>query len=358
MLGGHFFVMVNVLIIDDDNESLRKLTLYLNRYRTVNVVGSCSDINQGLMKLQIKSVNLIFVASKWRFIVDRKQREKRKEQEVKLIELTDDYVETSLLCKTIPYCLKKPVIEGEINQIITTYLRVKDEDKIEVSFLGAFHIQVNGKEIQWDDPKEKELCAYFFHQHSIVPLATILKDVWSFLPAHIAKSYFFQYVASLQRKFHECGSQYEHFQCIEGPMIWGEANIFCDIDQVAYLAQQVVNKPIELLRNRIEHVCSLYRGHYLEDENYQWATTRRDIVKSQYLFLLQQIGFYYYAEQDWEKSILWLKKMVLEDPTFEEASSKIMNAYLELGKKVDALKFYIQLKRQLQLNGQEPPYKS
>jgi TolB-like protein/Tfp pilus assembly protein PilF len=91
----------------------------------------------------------------------------------------------------------------------------------------------------------------------------------------------------------------------------------------------------------LEEALSLYEGDLLTEDLYEdWATTRREQLRTQHQDLLGQLAQLYERRGEYQRSIEQLKALVARDPSNEEAHRELMRLYAATRHRRQALRQY------------------
>lgn len=92
----------------------------------------------------------------------------------------------------------------------------------------------------------------------------------------------------------------------------------------------------------------LYTGDLLPEDRYEeWAATRRDALRLEYLALLGELARLHEARGEYGLAIEALRRIVADDPAHEEAQTALMRLYALAGQRHQALRQYEQLREAL-----------
>ena len=90
-----------------------------------------------------------------------------------------------------------------------------------------------------------------------------------------------------------------------------------------------------------EAALALYAGELLPEDRYEdWATYRRETLRSLYLQLIKDLAHLYDHSQKYENAIDWLNRGLERDPTDEDLHASLMQDYAWLGLCSKALRQY------------------
>jgi DNA-binding SARP family transcriptional activator len=91
----------------------------------------------------------------------------------------------------------------------------------------------------------------------------------------------------------------------------------------------------------LDKTLSLYRGHFLEEENEKlWAIRLRECLKAKFLDVLDKIGSHWERQGDFKKAISCYRKGLEVDDLAEGLYQHQMRCFDKLGRKAEALEVY------------------
>jgi len=86
---------------------------------------------------------------------------------------------------------------------------------------------------------------------------------------------------------------------------------------------------------------ALYHGDYLEEELYEeWAISRREALKNEYLFVLSKLADYVMKRKDYEGCVSYCQKILTKDACREDVYRRLMCCYSRMGQRNRAIQWY------------------
>jgi len=112
-----------------------------------------------------------------------------------------------------------------------------------------------------------------------------------------------------------------------------------DFREELKLAREEQN-PERTLQHNLK-AATIYQGDFLEEDLYvPWCDEEREILKGEYLRLLEEIIEYYNFNKDYKKCIGYAKKYLKVDKYAEDIYQLLMTYYSQIGKKNLAIKTF------------------
>jgi len=106
--------------------------------------------------------------------------------------------------------------------------------------------------------------------------------------------------------------------------------------------------PHESLENGLQlfnELFLLYRGPFLCEEQGSWAIPEREKLRSKFLYAIQKIADLLEHQGEWQKAIHCYRQGLEIDPFLESLYPRLMQAYVQTGRKTEALGIFRQCKK-------------
>jgi LuxR family transcriptional regulator, maltose regulon positive regulatory protein len=115
---------------------------------------------------------------------------------------------------------------------------------------------------------------------------------------------------------------------------------------------------VETALQLLNELLLLYRGPFLPEEQSSWVIPEREKLRSKFLSAIKKIADQLEHQGQLEQAINCCRQALEVDPLLESLYPRIMQNYVQLGKKTEALGIYRQCKAVLQAElGASPPEK-
>lgn len=315
VLGGDF---VRVMLVDDEQLAVEVLEVLLNRIEGIEVVGTYTDPEDAIREIEQNEVDAIFLDMEMGPLhgleISKKLKIKRPNIEIVFVTAHAQFAVDAFEVKACDYLLK-PVsqarLEQTINQLrekrgIQTKIKRNVEPKMKTlsaRTMGSFHlIDSENNEVKWRTKKVKELFIYLWH-HSPNPIhrSRILEDLWADHPEDRATTLMHTSLYQLRKTIKDIG--------LNNPVtLINEQYIFNMHIKSDLGEMERIMGASDRTRIDIETIIGLYKGGYLEEENYEWALTKHGRVKDAFL---EYVGKYVQSEME-NKSPSHLIEICLE----------------------------------------------
>jgi DNA-binding SARP family transcriptional activator len=219
---------------------------------------------------------------------------------------------------------------------------------LEIHLLGPFRVMVGGREVEerrWSRRKPKLLVKLLalqpYHQ---LHREQVMEMLWPDSDPESAAN-------NLHKAIHMARHALEpnlksasgsHFILTQGQQISLHApgRLWIDLEAFEQRAAEAFQRD-EV--KTYEAALALYQGDLLLGDLYEdWATTRREQLRTQYQDLLGQLAQLYERRGEYQRSIERLKALIACDSSNEEAHRRLMLLYARMGHRHQALQTYQQ----------------
>ncbi|MBI1278352.1 MAG: hypothetical protein GC179_09515 [Anaerolineaceae bacterium] len=227
-------------------------------------------------------------------------------------------------------------------------LEKKEHPQLEVYAFGSGYTIVNGQIVDnWDGALPRNLF-FFFMDRPLVTRREIFETFWPELPVKEATNVFHVTKRKISERISlkiDPSKTYEMTQYSGGFYTPGEKltrhyDVFdfqADVERAMISADE--NQEEELLLRAVE----FYKSPFLEDTDMPWIAQRREQLRLLNSQALISLGRIYKRRGNTNQSLGFFSRSLAHTPEREDIHREIMNIYLKLGRKADALLQYRQL---------------
>lgn len=117
------------------------------------------------------------------------------------------------------------------------------------------------------------------------------------------------------------------------------------VDCMAF--DRVAHHPDMTDRVSLQRALNRYRGPFLEGETASWALTCRDRLRAHYMSMAERFGIMLEQEGDWSGAVTCYLRAIEVEPVAESFYRRLMNSYVHLGRRAEALAVYQQCRQSL-----------
>ncbi|MGG1516110.1 response regulator [Paenibacillus oryzisoli] len=295
---------MKAILIDDERHALLQLQWMLEKEADIEIVGVYQQAAEGLSHLSRERVELVFLDLEMPGMggLEAAETIAALDDEIRVVFVTaySTYALEAFNVNALDYVLK-PI---DPSRFATTLERVRKSvarqarDRKEASptseqpAIELFgHLSIRGASnqppLKWRTLKSKELFAYLLqHREVWLPKDVLLDEIWPSYELDKATSHLHTAIYQVRRMLKETGLGGALDFSLESYRLHGEG-LRTDVDlflQAADAASQG-----GLVEPEAAAAWELYRGHYLDKEDYPWAKARREELLQNYVVLTMRL---------------------------------------------------------------------
>ncbi len=231
---------------------------------------------------------------------------------------------------------------------------------IEVRFLGNLHTKIKSKHISRLAKKPKMLLAYLlFHAPRRMAKDVLMEKFWPESNIEQARASLNVALYHIRKVFKALPHDIICYQN-ECYYINPKLELYKDVDEflihwrTARISEQ--NRGMASAVDEYHKALDLYKGDFIEEFPYEsWISAEKEELQNKYQTILSKLIHYYLEIRDFTRSIQLGKQLIQDDPCMEEIHRTIMQAYLALNWRDQALKQFDKCKKVLQKEFGVPP---
>lgn len=325
---------LKVFLIDDEALAINNLEIYLGQIGGIEVVGKYTNPLFAFKELEKAEVDVVFLDMEMGEMHGLQFATKLMASfpQVDIIFVTahPQYALEAFEVNAIDY-LMKPINLERLTQAIDKAREKKklyDSAKQKIDYkkhllvvrsFGAFCLfDSQQNEVKWRTKKGKELFALLFHHDGkAVHRARIMDELWPELSEDAGVTLLHTTVYQVRRMFKEMGfSQSITFLNKQYAL---SVEVESDVAQFKSLLKSTQVKPAS-----IKKILELYKGKYMEGEDYQWALYEQANLNRSFLNYLKQ----YISSQTEEPSDYIVERCLEKMTELEPYNEKYMGLLL------------------------------
>ncbi len=370
--------MINVLIVDDEDLSLKRLNRILTASGEVEVCGAFHDPEQAIEYARKHPIDAAFLditmprVSGMTLIGEL--RKFRPSLPVVLVTGYEEYAVQAFDHEVIDYVIKPVTAERLHRSILRIKQRIEEisagsrenestseaenpeagvqaaaEPRLTVRLFGGFAIHggdgADGP-LKLRTPKTEELLAFLLYNRSTT--REVLTDtLWKDLSPQKASTNLNSTLYYVRRAIGDGGDNPIILKDRSGIRVDREA-IDCDLYEFEELFRQMRRTPEHRQDpERFERMDALYAGEFLQDRQYEWAFARARQLEMDFIAMLDTAARYHAKIEQPLRALYYLERILQLDPIREDAHREIILLYLSLGRKSDANRQYRTLEKVL-----------
>ncbi|WP_433944206.1 response regulator [Paenibacillus sp. SN-8-1] len=332
---------MRTMIIDSDESELELLETLLTGYRIFEIVEKQTRPEQVLETVLNKQVEVVFLEIQLPLVNGLLIAESllQTAAEIKVVFVTkhNHLAIEAFEIGVLDYILK-PLEANRLHKTVNRLLvrheagrgpgRILTSDFKELFFcFGKFEWISNRQSmaaVRWRRSKERELMALFLHYRGqFVSKERIMEGLWPETSPEQAVAFLHSCVYNIRKMIKECNAVLEYHNNryrFEMQEAWFDAEVF---EQMVESSMRINSANV----NVYENIADLYRGDYLEQEEFEWAREKRENMKKQYIFLLKKLAEFYLSENRLQEAERCLRKALQKNPYLDDMNELLLKVY-------------------------------
>lgn len=360
--GGDPF-MIRAIIVDDEILSLELMERKLIEVGGIEVIKTFSDAESVINELRKLDFQVAFLDIEMTGLsgLDLAELIQEWDNSIHIVFVTAyrDYAIQAFELHSLDYLLK-PVSKNRLEKTMTRIKKSIQINKSEhfsqnqspqtilsVICFGEFVVYHQEEPVKWKTAKVKELFAFFItHLHTYVNRDTIIHSLWPELDYKKAKILLHTCISHLRKTLDSLGfSQTLKFS--NQSYILEMDDFYCDAIELERAINNYRSITLENI-DEVEKAIHLYIGLYMENNGYEWAEKKAQIINQQLFQLVQKVIDYYTAIKEHDKTLLYLHMFLEYNPYSEQTLKQLMLYHIQIGNRGEAVKVYYEFTDLLQ----------
>lgn len=353
--------MIRAIIVDDEKPALDKLCKMVQESGNVTVLGTFLKPLIALEFVRENQVDLAFLDVEMPCIdgLELADRIMGIAPNINIVFVTafSEYAVEAFRIHAIDYLLKpvenKRLLES-IKRIKHLSAPVPTDNVIDVTCFGKFKVRVEGKEIKFRTAKAEELFACLIDCHGKPIHRNRITDIfWSDYDGDRALVLFNTTLHYLKKAFLNNGAQLKvHHN--RGAYSLDMKQLYCD----AIKFENIV-KSLDVINgqniNKYEEAIHVYKGHYLEQNEYEWCLQKKQLLMEKYSRLILAVADYYISINMKQQATEILIAALVYDPLNKLFNHELLKILYGIKDRVSLIKHYNNYKNRLRADyGEEP----
>ncbi|OWR30706.1 hypothetical protein CDO73_08905 [Saccharibacillus sp. O23] len=370
--------MIKVLIVDDEDLSLKRLNRILTASGEVEVCGAFHDPEEAIDYARQHPIDAAFLditmprVSGMTLIGEL--RKFFPSLPVVLVTGYEEYAVQAFDHEVIDYVIK-PVTAERLNRSISrikqrieesavgareteaeaenaeadVQVRSAAEPRLTVRLFGGFSVHGgDGTEgpLKLRTPKTEELLAFLLYNRSTTR-DVLIDTLWKDLGPQKASTNLNSTLYYVRRAIGDGGDNPIILKDRSSMRVDREA-IDCDLYEFEELFRQMRRTPEHRHDpERFERMDALYAGELLKDRHYEWAFARARQLEMDFIAMLDTAARYHAKIEQPLRALYYFERILQLDPIREDVYREIILLYLSLGRKSDAKRQYRTLEKAL-----------
>jgi two-component SAPR family response regulator len=338
--------LIKAVLVDDERPALRGLEYLLKKYPDISIAGMYTNPLQALAELIQLQPQIVFMdinMPQMRGIdAASKILDLCPNTDIVFITAFDQYAVEAFEIDALDYILK-PINAERLKKTLERIMKkrsIMQENtvrRLQIRCLGRFQVTWENQEpIKLRAEKTKELLAFLlYNQGRDISKEELLDRLWpeddpekAIRQLYNGIYYIRKALAGygVDRALISIGSKYN---IMLGP-------VDSDIGRFYELEKSRHADSLETL----EEMEELYKGDYLESEDYRWAFFERESLGKIYQQCLLKLSTQYIEKKQFAKAESKLTKVYLKNPYAEIVTELLLKLYLQTGEKSKAVRHF------------------
>lgn len=345
--------MIRAIVVDDEPLALQHMEMKLVETGNIDVVKTFSNPLFVLEEMKNLDFQVAFLDIEMPGLsgLDLAEQIQEWNPSIHIVFVTAyrDYAIQAFELHSIDYVLK-PILKDRIEKtisrlkdhILLTSILPSQKHKIASSLkIECFHefiVYYENEPIKWKTAKVKELFAFFIaNYNSYIHRDRIIDTLWPEADYQKAKIQLHTSVSHLRKTLDSLG--YSNAIPFSNQSYSLQLNEFqCDALDLEQLLDNEITGIDQSNIQIIEQMIQQYRGDFLEVDGYSWSVTKAQLFRQSILQLLQLLIDHY--SNDPNKKQFYLQRICELNPYSEENVRQLMQHYINIGNRAEALSVY------------------
>ncbi len=269
----------------------------------------------------------------------------------------NEYAVEAFRLNALDYIMK-PVDQDRLQETLDRIIQEKDiqmnPSQMQVRCFGRFKVIIGSGKAKFRTGKAEELLAYLIDcRGREVSRNEVIDRLWPDYDGDRAVAHFNTTLHYVRKALLRNGikTPIEH---LRGSYRLDVDSIDCDGHR--FLARvSAAYKINDITISEYEEIAALYTGHYLGDNEFQWAERNRMLYREKYIRLIIKMADYYNTAEEYVKAADLLKTGLTHEPLHSILNYRLIEALLAAKDTIAAAQYYDLYKKGLKSElGLEP----
>lgn len=351
---------MKVFVIDDEALAVRRLALLLGGMDGVEIAGTFTSAKEAIEASRVVAPDVAFLDINMPEIggIEVAERLQTLHDKIEIVFITayEEYAIKAFELNAVDYLLK-PV---QPQRLAMTVTRLQEKIKTNVysadvsgsrfariqCFQGLKAYGADGEPLTWRTAKARELFAYLvYRQGQLVRKETLLDLLWPDIDEKKAFTQLYTTIYRLRKTFESAGVPVRIENSGNGYTL-KLAN--CPVDAEEWQSRLAGLLPLAAeTAQSYADVLELYRGDYMADQDYAWAESERQRLRSLMIQYAMQLGRIWTDAGKWNEAMELYLRVQRTVPLFEEIYIALMELHGLMGQVTLAEKQYEMLRNMM-----------
>lgn len=290
---------MNILIVDDERDTLNEINFYVKKYNQFYYCVTCTNPFQALdeakrtcfdialLDIEMPGMNGLELAEQLGSLFP--------DMNLAFITAYNNYATEAFDVNAIDYVLK-PIREARLIKALDKLVNKKVDNipkkyarpEFYIQTFGRFIIRIGDDMITWKRKKSSELLAYLLENRDMPIHKEKLCDLlWPDLDPKKALVNLQSVICSIRNVLKECGNREIVIKYAGDNYILHIEKVHIDMIEFENILKKALDFKDE---NLLKNALNLYKGHYLEEEGWLWAETKKEELRKKYTMILKTLN--------------------------------------------------------------------
>lgn len=343
--------MISVIIIDIDLIALKKMKNILIKYEDINICGMYINPIEALRNIEKKTPDVVFLDIDNYYMngIDIAMNIQRLNINTEIIFVTynEEFAVKAFEINALDYILR-PISNERFRKSILRLrekcnIKYKDKNKdyimkqiIQVQCFGNYNLsknEIKTEFIKWRTNKVKELFAYLiFKNGKFISKAELIELLFYGIDKKKAQNSLYVTMSYLRKQLEDFGIDINSILVKDNYTLEIAPGVCDFVDFHRFLHKYSSCEVEDENINEYEKIVELYKGEYLEEEEYLWAYEVRTHLHNKYEEMLISMVEYYKNNKNSKKIEKTLIMLVANNSLSEQGNENLLQLYIDLKK--------------------------
>ncbi|MFS0723230.1 response regulator [Paenibacillus sp. 1P07SE] len=335
---------MNAILIDDEKPALQQLERLLKKDGRIHIAGKYTSARKGLEHLKQQKTDLVFLDIGMPEMngLEAAEHIQAIHPGIRIVYITAyaNYAVEAFELHALDYLLK-PINPERFQKTLERISQAMHPEKpdqplapLAAAWISCFkrlelyHAEGEKRRLKWRTYKAQEMFAYLLHHNERWVLKDQIVDaVWQEYEQDKAVTYLHTTVYHIRKLLKDWGVQakvefsQERYRLLK-------TNLETDVEKFERLVEAGEIRDDDQAR-RSEQAISLYRGEYLEEHDYAWASPKRKQLHQQFIAINLRLAEYDLRRGEDRLALERLLQLQEKEPYSEEICRRVMEAFIK-----------------------------
>ncbi|HHV11711.1 MAG TPA: response regulator [Clostridiales bacterium] len=349
--------MFNAIIVDDEKPALDILRPLLEKTGQICVVGAFQRGADALAKIQSLKPDVVFLDIEMPDMSGLDLAEKiidtGSDIEIVFVTAYDKYAFEAFRVNAIDYILK-PFSSDDIARAIARLKKVKPlpavsqipADKGRIYCFGRLAVYGAGcrEAVKWRTSKAEELFAFMLQNlNSKVAKWKITQVLWpEYETERQLNTYLYTTIYKVKKTLSSADIKFD-FTVINGSYKMELPDVYIDVVEFEAITDAEITLPAASVES-YKKALSLYKGNYLEENEYHWSQSKAEEYSKRYCNLVSEFAKYYATRTDYANAEKILREALRKAPLDDNLNEMLLKLFLMKRDKASLVMNYKKIK--------------